>query len=550
VTTPDWAYQQYPAGRHYPPADDGPRVAGGVNVLLITLDQLRADALSCAGNPVIDTPTLDSIAAQGTRFLRHYANSTPCSPSRSTLHTGMYQFRHRVVANGTPLDDRFTNLALEARGLGYTPYLFGYTDTTWDPRGRPLRDPGLYRYESVMRGWDSMWSSTAYDPRWVTYLARMGYEIPADYWELYAPVEEPGAAEHGASWAPTRFPPEHTETHFLTDEFLDFLRVSHTSSFAGPKPWFVHLSYLRPHPPYRAPRGYHDLYSADSVPAPIGSATREAEAASHPFLTVAVNNPLTGSPETDLDTRQLKATYYGLIREADDNLARVVEALKSSGQWDRTVVIVLSDHGEQAGDHHLIQKLGWFDSSYHVPLIIRDPRAEADPMRGKTIDAFTEQVDIMPTVLDYLGGERWPLQVDGRTLRPWVRGETPEQWRDAVFWEFDFRELLFPIPELTQEMHQALRGLLGSVRTDQCALNVIRTSEAKYVRFPSMPTVLYDLDVDPQENENLADDPSRAGVARELAERIIDRRMQHDERVLANTLATEDQMYVMDDRLT
>jgi len=99
-------------------------------------------------------------------------------------------------------------------------------------------------------------------------------------------------------------------------------------------------------------------------------------------------------------------------------------------------------------------------------------------------------------------------------------------------------------------MHQALRGLLGSVRTDQCALNVIRTSEAKYVRFPSMPTVLYDLDVDPQENENLADDPSRAGLARELAERIIDRRMQHDERVLANTLATEDQMYVMDDRLT
>jgi arylsulfatase A-like enzyme len=181
--------------------------------------------------------------------------------------------------------------------------------------------------------------------------------------------------------------------------------------------------------------------------------------------------------------------------------------------------------------------------------MIRDPRTEADQMRGKTVDAFTEQVDIMPTVLDYLGGERWPLQVDGRTLRPWVRGETPEGWREEVFWEFDFRELLFPIPELTEQMRRTLLPLLGPVRTNDCALNVIRTRDAKYVRFPTMPTLLYDLDADPEENINHASDPARAGLALELAERLIDRRMRHDERTLANTLATEQQMHVLDDRL-
>ncbi|NCZ71437.1 MAG: phosphonate monoester hydrolase, partial [Actinobacteria bacterium] len=93
------------------------------HVLLITLDQFRGDSLSAAGHPVVRTPNIDRLAANGVRFARHYTQSTPCSPGRAGLYTGMYQMNHRVVANGTPLDRRFDNVALMARRAGYEPAL-------------------------------------------------------------------------------------------------------------------------------------------------------------------------------------------------------------------------------------------------------------------------------------------------------------------------------------------------------------------------------------------------------------------------------------------
>ena len=95
------------------------------NVLLITLDQFRGDCLSAAGHPVVRTPGLDRLAAHGVSFRRHYSQAAPCSPGRAALYTGTYQFNNRVVANGTPLDGRFDNVALAARRGGYQPVLFG-----------------------------------------------------------------------------------------------------------------------------------------------------------------------------------------------------------------------------------------------------------------------------------------------------------------------------------------------------------------------------------------------------------------------------------------
>jgi arylsulfatase A-like enzyme len=103
------------------------------NVLLITVDQGRGDCLSCLGHPVVRTPNIDALAATGVTFSNHWANAAPCGPSRASLYTGMYLQNHRSVTNGTPLDDRFTNLALEARRAGYDPVLFGYTAAARTP---------------------------------------------------------------------------------------------------------------------------------------------------------------------------------------------------------------------------------------------------------------------------------------------------------------------------------------------------------------------------------------------------------------------------------
>ncbi len=97
-------------------------------MLFITLDQFRADSLSCAGHPLVRTPRLDALAAEGVRFARHYSQAAPCAPGRAALYTGTYQMNNRVVANGTPLDSRLDTIALMAQRGGYDPVMWGYTD--------------------------------------------------------------------------------------------------------------------------------------------------------------------------------------------------------------------------------------------------------------------------------------------------------------------------------------------------------------------------------------------------------------------------------------
>src|SRR3954452_23211752 len=128
---------------------------GGVrpNVLLITLDQFRGDCLSSAGHPIVRTPQLDRLAENGVRFDRHYSQASPCGPGRASLYTGMYQMNHRVCFNGTPLDDRFDNVARIARRAHYEPTLFGYTDQGIDPRVvEDPDDPRLSTYEGILPG--------------------------------------------------------------------------------------------------------------------------------------------------------------------------------------------------------------------------------------------------------------------------------------------------------------------------------------------------------------------------------------------------------------
>ena len=123
-----------------------------LNILLITADQWRGAATGYAGHPLVKTPSLDALAADGVAFLNHFASTAPCSPARASLYTGLYQMNHRVCRNGSPLDDRFDNIARAARRAGYDPTLFGYTDQSPDPRTLPPGDPALTSYEGILPG--------------------------------------------------------------------------------------------------------------------------------------------------------------------------------------------------------------------------------------------------------------------------------------------------------------------------------------------------------------------------------------------------------------
>ena len=161
------------------------------NVLFITVDQWRGDCLSALGHPVVETPALDALAQRGVLFANHWANAAPCGPSRACLLTGTYQHRNRSVLNGTPLDARFTNVALLARELGYDPVLFGYTDTSVDPRTVPPGDPRLFSYEGILPGFRALiedpWEKGS--PAWGRWLAAQGFDVPSNPHDLYKPME-------------------------------------------------------------------------------------------------------------------------------------------------------------------------------------------------------------------------------------------------------------------------------------------------------------------------------------------------------------------------
>jgi arylsulfatase A-like enzyme len=485
-----------------------------MNLLLITADQWRADCLSAEGHPCVRTPHLDALAERGVRFRRHFAQATPCGPSRASLHTGMYALNHRSVTNGTPLDVRHTNLAAELRKAGYRPVLFGYTDMSHDPRALPAGDPRLRTYEGVYSSFEIGLYLPEDNAAWLDHLERRH-------------GRRPGLAElfGGPLGAPAPYPAEDSETAFLADRFLAWLERRTDAA-----PWCAHLSFLKPHPPLVAPAPWHALYRPNEVPPPVRAATIEAEAGAHPWLAAKLRHPRGeswyGKPAdlSEATIRSVRAVYYGLISEVDHHLGRILGALEARGERDQTLILFTSDHGEMLGDHWLLGKDGFFPQAFHVPLIIVDPAAKAS--RGRVVDAFSEHVDLLPTLLDRLGVEI-PLQCDGASLLPWLPGETPAGWREAAHFEHDFRDVE------TKDYERAL-----GLPSQRCALAVRQSEVCAYVHFNGLPPLCYDLARDPHQFHDIAADPLRAPEVLAQAQAMLTWRMDMAERRLTGCKLT------------
>jgi arylsulfatase A-like enzyme len=234
------------------------------------------------------------------------------------------------------------------------------------------------------------------------------------------------------------------------------------------------------------------------------------------------------APMNEARLRRLKAVYYGLMTRVDAEIGRLTAFLRTSGEIDRTLIIFTSDHGEEMGDHWLLGKGGYFDGSYHIPLLVRDPRADADPSRGRIVTEFTESVDVLPTLLAATGAA--PLPCDGRDLTPFIRGaDTPRTWRTEAHWEYDFRSV-------TDPGRETLLGLTAH----QCALNVVRGERYKYVHFTGLAPLFFDLERDPGELDNRVDDPDYRDLALSHAQKLLSWRMNHDEHALTHIALTSD----------
>ena len=501
------------------------------NVFLIVIDQLRADCLRLAINGKLVMPNLNEFRRHATTFNRHYSVTGPCGPSRASLLTGLYAMNHRSVRNGAPLRADLTNIALEVRRSGYEPLLFGYTDTSVDPRRRHPNDPDIRCYEGVMPGFNEvveMRLESGSFP-WRAHLLSRGYELP-ELGKFSAPHEiNPLAGPNPSD--PAFYRAEDSDTAFLTDSCIGQLSVRSENQ------WFALLTYLRPHPPFIAPEPYNRMHDPKYAPPAERLATPEEEANFHPFSAVGMKQNSIAKTvegygdqlnnESEADIAGLRSVYYGLASEVDHHVGRVIQFLKDSGQFDNTLVIITSDHGELLGDRRQWGKVSFHDAVFHVPLVIRDP--DRIGMHGEEVDEFTESTDVSPTILDWLSGG-FPSAMNGCSLLPHLAGQRPEGWRNCCYCEVDFGEPDEPTV-WQRELGLGLR---------EANFLVLRERQFKLVHFNGgLPPLLFDMQSTEGESLDLAGDPARSGELLRMTRKLLDHRMRHADHALSDMKLTE-----------
>ena len=484
-----------------------------MNILFVMYDQLRFDYLSCAGHPHLETPNFDRVAAKGVRFTNAYCQSPVCGSSRMSFYTGRYVSSHGAAWNGYPLRVGEMTLGDHMRAQGYDCVLIGKTHMRADAEGMArlglapdsvigarqaecgfdvwVRDDGL-----VAEGPDGF-----YDPTpspYNTYLNEQGYDGD-NPWAEYANAGVDGEEIASAFFMthadkPANIREEDSETPWLTSEAIRFLDQAE-------RPFCAHVSYIKPHWPYIVPAPYHDMFGANHVPA----ATRaEAERDDpHPVYAAFMGNAIGRAFSRDEVRAKVIPAYMGLIKQCDDQLGRLLDHLEATGRDRDTMIVLTSDHGDYLGDHWLGEKDLFHEPSVKIPMIIYDPRAEADATRGTTCDALVEGIDLVATFIEAAGGTVPGHVVEGRSLMPWLRGETPEDWREVAVSEYDYSVT-------------PMRATVG-VSDEDARLFMVFDGLWKLIHAEGgLPPMLFDLESDPEEFHDLGRSPDHEEVRTRL----------------------------------
>ena len=418
------------------------------NILFIMYDQLRFDYLSCAGHPHLDTPNFDRVAKMGVRFTNAYIQSPICGASRMSTYTGRYVSSHGAAWNGYPLRVGEHTMGDHLRKAGMECWLIGKTHMKADAEGMarlglsPDSVIGARQAECGFDIWirdDGLWAQGPdgfYDERrspYNEYLKSKGYpsENP---WADFANAGVDDQGEMASGWMfknadkAANIREEHSETPWLTDRTMDFIEQAEG-------PWCAHVSYIKPHWPYIVPAPYHDMYGANHVPAPKRHEMEREDP--HPVYGAYMENRICSAFQQEEVRQKVIPAYMGLIKQCDDQLGRLLDFLEETGRMESTMIVLTSDHGDYLGDHWMGEKDLFHEQSVKVPMIIYDPRPEADATRGTSCDALVESIDLAPTFVDLAGAKVPDHILEGRSLLPWLEGKTPE-WREFAICEYDY----------------------------------------------------------------------------------------------------------------
>ncbi len=451
--------------------------APALNVLFVAIDDL-GNVLGRTRPPGLATPHLDRLHARGVFFERAYCQIPLCNPSRASVLTGLRPDTTQVY----DLDRHFRDALPDAVAL---PQLFRQQG------GTAARVGKIYHYDVPAGiGTDGLDDP----PSWDRVLNPKGRDVTDAALIVNPTPEKPVSA--ALSWlAADGTDAEQTDGQIARASAALLRELSPSA-----RPFFLGAGFFRPHTPFVAPKAYFEKHPLDAITLPAFDPAQRA-ALPLPALPHNCFTPGYDLPETTL--REALQAYHASVAFVDAQVGVLLDALEENDLWNRTVIVLWSDHGYHLGEHGLWQKRTLFDASARAPLIIAAPQIP-EAQRGKTCRRVVEFIDLFPTVCD-LAGLPAPAALEGVSLRPLL--ENPDAaWDRPAFTQIlrlarTPETLTTPLDELPQVMGRA-----------------VTTERWRYIEWNDgeKGRELYDHSTDPQEHTNLAPDPAHADTLSQL----------------------------------
>jgi arylsulfatase len=455
-----------------------------LNVLWLMADQHNANCLGAAGHPDLRTPNLDRLAKKGTRFIRAYCNNPICGPSRSSFLSGQYVKHHGISGNFIrDVHREAPNLAASFRNAGYATGLIGkaHLPREWIERG--------FEYVRL----SDLADAAPEDPRSCHYFNELVELGMGDFYDQgWLPPGHPG---HGLKSFVSELPEEQSLERWTGREAIRFLQERDQS-----RPFFLKVSFQRPHDPYAPPKNTEQWYPPGrlSLPGNVEDYFSKSFSGKPEFMQefVSVERGC-GYPYRSLDKDDLRlqmSRHFALIEMIDQEVGRIVDELKASGELDNTIIVYVADHGDFAGEHGLMLKnLGIYESIHRIPFILAGPGIPA----ARIVEDMVESVDLFPTLMD-AAGLPMPQGLDGESRMGLARGESCTGGLSETVCEWDF-----PV-------------------SPQKRVHAIRDTHYRLVLYDELPGQgeLYDHAEDPGELMNLFGDPAYQEVQTRLTESI------------------------------
>lgn len=472
------------------------------NILFILTDQQRQDSLACYGNDWIETPHLNAVAERSFVFENAYVTQPVCTPSRASIMTGLYPHSVGLHRNNIPLPAETPTIAELISDDYYRAY-FG----KWHLGDDMIAQHGFDRWVSV----------EDFHRRRAT--KREYRFVEADYNEHLRAhgVEPPGPERSYENWFATAgLTEEQTQASFLGDTAASFIR-EHAQSARSDMPFMLYVSFFEPHPPYTGP--LNDLYDPASIP--VGPAfLRRPDDGSllnrlrADYYLAGNLNPLGVDDYHDLTSeagwRRLRAQYFANVTLVDRQVGKMLSALRASGQFDDTIIVFTSEHGEMAGDHGMLEKRSMYEEASRVPLLMRVPGTAPDS-RGEPerLAGSVSLVDLVPTLLDLsgMGSDDASWRLEGRSLAPVLAGERDLSDNDVFVQWNGMGDRNLGTSAISRMASMPWRTV---ITPDRWKLNLCASDRCE----------LYDLTADPHELHNRYDDPSMRDRVRDMAARI------------------------------